>query len=53
MQQKSRGGDVAKWGKLLKYLMWDPFDVPNGLKKLQNLRHCFRNDFSSKASINM
>ena len=40
--------DVAKWGKLLEYLMWELFDVPNGLEKLKNLSYYFRNDFSNK-----
>ena len=35
-------------GKLLIKTLRESFDVPNGLEKLRNLRHCFQNDFSNK-----
>ena len=34
--------------KLLIKSLQELFDVPNGLEKLRNLRHCFQNDFSNK-----
>ena len=47
---KRRGGGTKtdNMGKLLIKTLRESFDVPNGLEKLRNLRHCFQNDFSNK-----
>ena len=42
------GTKTDNMGKLLIKTLRESFDVPNGLEKLRNLRHCFQNDFSNK-----
>lgn len=46
------GTKTDNMGKLLIKTLRESFNIPNGLKKLWNLRHCFQNDFPIKSTIN-